>query len=83
MIAPDQLNTYDVLVSDDIVFTRAALEDFLAGPTRGKSASASALESEAAVIDEPAETGTAPKAKKAASPSVSCSPIPAGIGAAT
>ena len=64
LLAPDQLNTYDVLVSDDIVFTRAALEDFLAGPTRGKSASASALESEAAVIDEPAETG-APSAKKA------------------
>ncbi|MGF1661826.1 MAG: 50S ribosomal protein L4 [Kineosporiaceae bacterium] len=27
---PDQLNTYDVLCSDDIVFTRAALDDFLA-----------------------------------------------------
>jgi len=64
LLAPDQLNTYDVLVSDDIVFTRAALEAFLAGPTRGKSASASALESEAAVVDEPAETGTAPAAKK-------------------
>ena len=33
---PDQLNTYDVLVSDDVVFTRAALDAFL-GPT-GKSA---------------------------------------------
>ncbi|HIZ98109.1 MAG TPA: 50S ribosomal protein L4 [Candidatus Janibacter merdipullorum] len=28
----DQLNTYDVLCSDDIVFTQAALEAFLAGP---------------------------------------------------
>jgi large subunit ribosomal protein L4 len=58
LLAPDQLNTYDVLVSDDIVFTRAALEDFLAGPTRGKSASATALESEVTVTDEP-DSGTA------------------------
>jgi len=30
VIAPDQLNTYDVLVSDDVVFTEAALETFVA-----------------------------------------------------
>ena len=30
LISPGQLNTYDVLVSDDVVFTRAALEAFLA-----------------------------------------------------
>jgi len=30
LIAADQLNTYDVLVSDDVVFTRDALEEFLA-----------------------------------------------------
>jgi large subunit ribosomal protein L4 len=69
LLAPDQLNTYDVLVSDDIVFTRAALEDFLAGPTRGKSASATALESEVeAPVEKPtAKKGTAKKgtAKKA------------------
>lgn len=35
LIAPDQLNTYDVLVNDDVVFTSAALETFLAGPVRG------------------------------------------------
>ena len=48
LIVPDQLNTYDVLVSDDIVFTRGALETFLAGPVRGKGAKAVATESEAA-----------------------------------
>jgi len=32
LIYADQLNTYDVLVSDDVVFTRSALEAFLAGP---------------------------------------------------
>jgi large subunit ribosomal protein L4 len=46
LLAPDQLNTYDVLVSDDVVFTRGALDEFLAGPTKGRSASAVAVESE-------------------------------------
>ena len=32
LIAPDQLNTYDVLVSDDVVFTEGALAAFLNGP---------------------------------------------------
>ncbi len=45
---PDQLNTYDVLVSDDVVFTSAALESFLAGAPKGKSATASARSSEVA-----------------------------------
>ena len=31
VIAPDQLNTYDVLVSDDVVFTEGALASFVAG----------------------------------------------------
>ena len=45
----DQLNTYDVLVSDDVVFTKAALEAFLAGPITGKSVKAVGTESEAAL----------------------------------
>ncbi|ALE72184.1 MULTISPECIES: 50S ribosomal protein L4 [unclassified Pseudonocardia] len=32
MIAPDQLNTHDVLVNDVVVFTQTALDDFLSGP---------------------------------------------------
>ena len=42
----DQLNTYDVLVSDDIVFTQAALSALLDGPVRGKSAKAVASSAE-------------------------------------
>jgi large subunit ribosomal protein L4 len=38
----DQLNAYDVLVSDDIVFTKAAYDAFVAGPVAGKSVTASA-----------------------------------------
>ncbi|MER6073934.1 50S ribosomal protein L4 [Streptomyces sp. NPDC001852] len=32
ILEPGQLNTYDVLVSDDVVFTQAAFESFVAGP---------------------------------------------------
>jgi len=46
LIWPDQLNTYDVLVSDDVVFTQGALEAFLSGPVKGKTVKAVAAESE-------------------------------------
>jgi large subunit ribosomal protein L4 len=46
VIAPDQLNTYDVLVNDDVVFTAEALRTFLAGPVKGRSVKASARSSE-------------------------------------
>jgi len=68
LLEPGQLNTYDVLISDDVVFTQGALETFLAGPAKGKSATASATESEAEA--EQAPEAAAPvkvtKAKKAA-----------------
>ena len=44
----DQLNTYDVLISDDVVFTQAAFEEFVAGPAKGKAVTATASESEIA-----------------------------------
>lgn len=34
ILEPGQLNTYDVLVSDDVVFTQAALESFVSGPEK-------------------------------------------------
>jgi large subunit ribosomal protein L4 len=46
-LAVDQLNAYDVLCSDEIVFTSAALDAFVAGPVGGKSVKAVATESEA------------------------------------
>jgi large subunit ribosomal protein L4 len=46
LITPDQLNTYDVLVNDDVVFTKAAFDAFVAGPVRGKGAKATARSSE-------------------------------------
>jgi large subunit ribosomal protein L4 len=56
VLAVDQLNTYDVLVSDDVVFSRAAFEQFVAGPVRGRSAKAVATESEAAAVEAAAES---------------------------
>ena len=51
-IAVDQLNAYDVLVSDEVVFTSSALQAFVTGPTAGKSAKSVATESEVAEIAE-------------------------------
>ena len=48
LIASDQLNTYDVLVSDDVVFTRQSLSDFLAFSRVG-------LEELAEAVDEAIE----------------------------
>jgi large subunit ribosomal protein L4 len=44
----DQLNTYDVLIADDVVFTKASFDAFVAGPVGGKSVKAVASESEIA-----------------------------------
>lgn len=46
VLAPDQLNAYDVLVSDQIVFTKAGFDAFVAGPAKGKSVKAVATETE-------------------------------------
>lgn len=47
VVAPEQLNTYDVLVSDDVVFTAGALADFL-GRSSAAAASAPTSEGESA-----------------------------------
>jgi large subunit ribosomal protein L4 len=46
ILEPGQLNTYDVLVSDDVVFTQAAFERFVAGPAAAAKATASEAELE-------------------------------------
>ncbi len=65
-IAVDQLNAYDVLVNDEVVFTTSALDTFVAGPAKGRSAKAVATESEAQGYEsadaEPAQ-GTQPEAE--------------------
>ncbi len=47
LLAVDQLNTYDVLLNDDVVFTKSAYDAFVAGPAKGKSVKAVATSEEA------------------------------------
>ena len=49
LLEPGQLNTYDVLISDDVVFTEAALTTFLGGPPSSTPVSAVP---DAAVVDD-------------------------------
>ena len=75
-IAVDQLNVYDVIVNESVVFTARALEAFIAGSQAGKSAkavatsteaAAEALEVEVEVVEEkPAKAAKAEKADKPA-----------------
>jgi large subunit ribosomal protein L4 len=51
-IAVDQLNAYDVLVNDEVVFTSTAFDAYVSGPSAGKSAKAVARSAEVEV-DEP------------------------------
>jgi large subunit ribosomal protein L4 len=44
LLVPDQLNTYDVLVSDDVVFTKAAFDAFVNGPAPADGARADEAE---------------------------------------
>ncbi len=59
LLSPDQLNTYDVLVNDDVVFTQDALEAFLSGPRTGASVKATATSDEAAAADSNSEEESA------------------------
>ncbi len=47
ILAVDQLNTYDVLLCDDVVFTKDAYDAFVAGPAAGKSVKAVGTSTEA------------------------------------
>jgi len=38
VLVSDQLNTYDVLINDDVVFTQAAYDEFIARASRKKEA---------------------------------------------
>jgi len=67
LLAVDQLNTYDVLLSDDVVFTKGAYEALVAGGTEGAEAVEVKVEVRTAA-EKPAKKAAAKKApaKKAA-----------------
>ena len=64
VLTSDQLNTYDVLCADDVVFTEQSLQAFLAGPPRGKGAKAVASEDEAATTTAPSGSKPAEEGSK-------------------
>jgi large subunit ribosomal protein L4 len=74
VLVPDQLNTYDVLCADDIVFTEGSLSTFLAGPTKGRTEKADVSEAldivevDAPKAAKPAKAVAPVKAVKAAKP---------------
>ena len=57
IVAVDQLNTYDVLASDDVVFTKGAYDAFVNG-------TASASERKASVVEAPANDAANEEAAK-------------------
>jgi large subunit ribosomal protein L4 len=72
----DQLNTYDVLLSDDVVFAKGAYEQFVAGPARGKSIKAVATSSEAeAVVEDKPTPAAKPVAKKSTAKKAAASDV--------
>jgi large subunit ribosomal protein L4 len=72
LLEPGQLNTYDVLISDDVVFIQSALEAFLAGPATGKSAKGAATSAEPEAV-----VGEAVEAEVVAEPAVDVEKKPA------
>ncbi|GAA3841429.1 50S ribosomal protein L4 [Saccharothrix violaceirubra] len=52
LITPGQLNTYDVLVNDDVVFTKDALDVFLASKAQQGKGSAEAVAGSSEVEDD-------------------------------
>jgi large subunit ribosomal protein L4 len=67
IVAVDQLNTYDVLASDDVVFTRGAFDAFVSGTAGTSERKATVVEAPAndAVVAE-VEAEEKPAAKKTA-----------------
>ncbi len=57
IVAVDQLNTYDVVASDDVVFTRGAFDAFVNG-------TAAASERKATVVEAPADDAVEEKAPR-------------------
>ena len=62
IVAVDQLNTYDVLASDDVIFTRGAYDAFVGG-------TAAVSEKKATIVEPPADDAVV-TAKKASGPKV-------------
>jgi large subunit ribosomal protein L4 len=70
IVAVDQLNTYDVLSSDDVVFTKGAYDAFVGG-------TAASSERKAEVVEPPANDAVEEKAEKPAAKKAPAKKAPA------
>ena len=91
LLAVDQLNTYDVLLADDVVFTKGAYETFVHGevelteepapakksPAKKTAAKKTAAKKAAATTDEAEQDEPAEKAEKAAAKKTAAKKAPA------
>jgi large subunit ribosomal protein L4 len=66
IVAVDQLNTYDVLASDDVIFTRGAYHVFVGGTASATERPATAVEEPAADADAEVEAEDKPAKKTTA-----------------
>jgi large subunit ribosomal protein L4 len=77
VIAPDQLNTYDVLVSDDVVFTQTALSEFVEGRAGETVTVSAAKQTTAKKTATKAATKKTSAAKKSAAKTTATKETPA------
>ncbi|NYE95272.1 large subunit ribosomal protein L4 [Psychromicrobium silvestre] len=79
----DQLNTYDVLVSDDVVFTNAAYEAFVSGKAAndafGAGAPVEEVEEETEAVEAKESTKAAPKYAGSRAPLADAKKAPKGF----
>jgi large subunit ribosomal protein L4 len=68
IVAVDQLNTYDVLDSDDVVFTKGAYDEFVTRQGKGGTPVAKSEPTSEPKADKKAEKKAEPKAEKKAEP---------------
>jgi len=59
ILAVDQLNTYDVLLSDDVVFTKGAYDAFVGGGSEAKAEKPAKAAKPAKLVEAPAATEAA------------------------
>jgi large subunit ribosomal protein L4 len=64
----DQLNTYDVLLSDDVVFTKAAYDSLVSGPSAARPTTAAPTSSRAEVADDRSASDEGPYGAGSAEP---------------
>jgi large subunit ribosomal protein L4 len=81
LLAVDQLNTYDVLLSDDVVFTKGAYETFVSGGAEVEAApveKAKPAKKAAAAEAAPAEAASAEEGDKVELPKGAKAPLKSG-----